>query len=155
MRKFLSLTRQRYFTLLRKKSLRLIGTTSLLAGLIVIAAVFFHTSSEAVVPEAVLPRPEVVIAGQHIRFTLYPEGIHPQKATVHAGLVSIAIEDLTDANGGLLIERLTSGQRTPVGRVERLKRHWRGRSSVNLTPGTYRLRIAGREANEAELSVEP
>ena len=155
MRKILSITQQRNFTLSRKKLLRLIGTTSLLAGLIVSAAVFFHSSTEAVVPEAVVPHPEVIIPGQHVQFTLYPEGIYPPKATLRAGLVSIGIEDLAGGNGGLLIERLTGGPRIVVGSVQRLQPHFRGRASVDLSPGTYRLRVADSQANEAELTVEP
>lgn len=155
MRTIFSLAQQRYFTLSRKKLLRLIGTTSLLAGLIVIAGVFFQRPSEAVVPEAVVPHPEAIIPSQHVRFTLYSDGIYPPKATVRAGLVSIGIEDMAGANGGLLIERLTTGQPIAVGRVERLQQNLRGRASVDLPPGAYRLRILGRQANEAELTVEP
>ena len=154
MRKILPLAEANYFKASRKKALRLIGTASLFASLIV-AAVFFHTSTGAVIPEAFVPRAEVSIARQHVRFTLYPEGIYPPKATLRAGAVSIGIEDMAGTDGGVLVERLTGGQRTVVGSVQRLQQHFRGRASVDLSPGTYRLRIAGRQANEAELIVEP
>ena len=154
MRKILSLAHQRYFTVSHKKWLRLMGTTSLLAGLIA-AAAFFHGSTEAVVPKAVVPNPEVITPSQHVRFTLYPEGVYPARATVRAGRVSIGIEDMAGADGGVLVERLTGGQRIVVGSVQRLQQHFRGRASVDLSPGVYRLRIAGRQANEAELTVEP
>lgn len=138
-----------------KKSLRFIGTATFVGGLILIAAMFFQTSSEALIPKAVLPRSDMVVPSQHVRFTLYPEGIYPPKATVRAGLVSIGIEDLTGANGGLLIERSTAGQPIVVGSVKRFQRHWRGRTSITVSPGTYRLRIAGTQVAEAELTVEP
>ena len=138
-----------------KKSLRFIATAAFFGGLILMTPMVFQTSSEPLLPEAVVPRAEGIVAAQHIRFTLYPEGIHPPQATVRAGLVSIGIEDLDGANGGLLVERLTGGPPIVVGTVQRLQQHLRGRASVNLSAGTYRLRIAGRQANEAELTVEP
>lgn len=153
--RILSLTRPRCTKPSRRKSLHLIGTTALFGALIVIIAMCFQGSSEALVPEAVTLRPEVIIPSQHVRFTLYPEGIYPPKATVRAGLVSIGIEDLAGADGGVLVERLTGGPRIVVGSVQRLQQHFRGRASVNLSPGIYRLRIAGSQANEAEITVEP
>ena len=155
MRKILPLAEPNYFKASRKKALRLIGTASLFASLIAIAAVFFQTSRGALVPAPAPPRSELIIPSQHVRFTLYPEGIYPRKATLRAGLVSIGIEDMTGADGGVLLERLTGGPRIVVGSVQRLQQHLRGRASVNLSPGTYRLRVAGSDANEAELTVEP
>ena len=97
----------------------------------------------------------VVVPNQNVRFTIYPEGIHPASATVHKGLVSISIEDLAGANDGVLVERLGDREPQSVGRVQRFQHHWRGRSSVYLTPGTYRLQIPGKYTNEAQLTVEP
>jgi hypothetical protein len=155
MRTFLSSTQQDCFKFSRKNSLRLIGSAGLFGGLMVLAVMCFQAPSKALVTEAVPPPPEVVVPSQHIRFTLYRDGIYPPKATVRAGLVSIGIEDLAGANGGLLVERLTGGPRTVVGTVQRLQQYLRGRASVNLAAGTYRLRIVGSQANEAELTVEP
>jgi hypothetical protein len=154
MPKILSRTHPGFFKPSRKTSLHFIGSAGLFVAVIVIAAMYFQTFRGALQSEADVPRPEIVVPNQHVRFTLYPEGIHPVKATVRAGLVSIAIEDLAGANGGLLVERVAADQRTPVGSVERLQRHWRGRSSMYLSPGIYRLRVAGGQTNEAELTVE-
>lgn len=91
---------------------------------------------------------------QNVRFTIYPEGILPATATVRAGLISISIEDLANVEGGMLIERIDSPPRV-VGTVRRSEQNWRGRTSVELTPGQYRLRIASDKAKEAVLIVEP
>ncbi|HET7286373.1 MAG TPA: hypothetical protein VFI71_02845 [Pyrinomonadaceae bacterium] len=91
---------------------------------------------------------------QNVRFTIYPEGIHPATATVHKGVISIAIEDLAGTESGVVVERLNGNERAIVGNVKRLERHWRGRSSVELTPGVYRLRVPGRQIEEAQLMVE-
>lgn len=155
MRKSFSSIKLNSFKPTPKTVLRVMGTATLLGGLLITAAMFLQTSRGAPGLEAVPPQSQVVIAGQHVRFTLYNDGIYPPKATVRAGLVSIGIEDLASANGGLSIERLTTGQPIAVGRVERLRQNLRGRASVDLSPGTYRLRILGSQANEAELTVEP
>jgi len=96
-----------------------------------------------------------VAPSQNLRFTIYPEGILPASATAHAGLISISIEDLAGANGGLLIERLEDAGPRVMGNVQRFERNWRGRASVELGPGNYRLRIASDKAKEALLTVEP
>lgn len=96
-----------------------------------------------------------VVLPQNVRFTIYPEGIHPSTATVHKGVISIAIEDLAGTQSGVLVERLNGNERAIVGNVKRFERHWRGRSSIELTPGVYRLRVPDREIEEAQLTVEP
>jgi hypothetical protein len=95
------------------------------------------------------------VPSQHVRFTVYPEGILPAAATVHQGLISIAIEDLADIPGGVLIERVEDGQRRLVGNVRRSERSWRGRATVDLSPGIYRLRIPSDKAKEAVITVVP
>lgn len=101
------------------------------------------------------PQTTVVLPKQSVRFTIYPEGIHPATAKVRKGVVSIAIEDLAGTNGGVVVDRLTEGEPTVVGNVRRAQRHWRGRLSIELSPGIYRLRVPGRQTNEAQLTVEP
>ena len=92
---------------------------------------------------------------QNVRFTIYPEGIFPATATVHSGLISISIEDLADVPGGVLIERMEDGGPRTVGNVRRSGHNWRGRASVQLTPGLYRLRIPSETAKEAVITVAP
>ena len=92
---------------------------------------------------------------QNIRLTIYPEGILPATATAHQGVLSISIEDLANANGGLLIERVDENGPHMIGSVQRFERHWRGRASFELIPGEYRLRIASDKAKAAMLTIEP
>ena len=132
--------------------LLLIGgvTTSVIA----VAALVLQASKGAVTAELVNTQKAVVQATQNVRFTVYPEGIHPSNTKVRQGLISISIEDLAAANGGVLIERIGEGEPARVAVVRRFEGHWRGRSLVELTPGLYRLRVVGGETTEAELIVE-
>jgi hypothetical protein len=133
--------------------LLLIGgvTTSVVA----VAGLVLQDSKGAVTSELVAPQNAVVLPTQSVRFTLYPEGIHPSTAKVRKGVISISIEDLAGANGGVLVERIGEGEPARVAIVQRFEGHWRGRSLVELRPGLYRLRVVGRETKEAELTVEP
>lgn len=98
---------------------------------------------------------QAVLPTQQVRFTIYPEGIFPATATVQKGMTSILIEDLADANGGLLVEKVDGGQRASVGNLRRFQNHFRGRGSVELSPGTYELRVPDKSINPAQLIVEP
>lgn len=149
-----SLTRLTVPSLVSRKIVHLILTAGLVTGLLVVASTVLPTPKEALVSEAV-GQSQVAVPSHNLRFTVYPEGIYPATATVHKGLISISIEDLAGANGGILVERV--GDRGPelVGIVQRFERHWRGRSSVSLTPGIYTLRVAGKPTNEARLTVKP
>ncbi|HEX3252821.1 MAG TPA: hypothetical protein VHS05_25505 [Pyrinomonadaceae bacterium] len=102
-----------------------------------------------------MPQKQVVLPTQTLHFTIYPEGIHPNTATVHKGLIAIAIEDLAGTENGVLVERLNGSDRAIVGNVKRIQRHWRGRSLIELTPGVYRLRVPDRQIDEAQITVEP
>ena len=133
--------------------LLLIGgvTTSVLA----VAALVLQNSNGAVTSELVELQNAVVLPMQNVRFTVYPEGIHLSTTKVRKGVISISIEDLAGANGGVLVERIGEGEPARVAVVQRFEGHWRGRSLVELRPGLYRLRVVGRETREADLTVEP
>lgn len=96
-----------------------------------------------------------VLPIQNLRFTLYQEGIFPRRARAHKGQVAISVEDLVGTGSTLVVERRMGSARVDVGRVRRLEKRLRGRSIIDLLPGTYRLSIAERPNAEAELVVEP
>ena len=96
-----------------------------------------------------------VQAAQHVRFTIYPEGIQPATMKVREGAILISIEDLAGASQGILVERTGEHEPQTAGKVERFERHWRGRSLINLSAGVYRLRVPGMPTNEAQLIVTP
>jgi hypothetical protein len=96
-----------------------------------------------------------IIPTQNLRFTIYPEGIHPRSARTHKGPISILVEDLSGGTSTLLVERLTGNERVRAGQIQRSGIYFRGRLDLELAPGRYRLRIAERSVNEAELIVEP
>jgi hypothetical protein len=129
-------------------------TTTLIASISAIAGLGLRASLGAAASEPVKSEKAVVVP-QNVRFTVYPEGIHPAAAIVHKGLISIAIEDLAGTENGVVLERLNGNERAIVGNVKRFEQHWRGRSSVELTPGVYRLRVPDRQIEEAQLTVEP
>ena len=134
------------------RKLRYLALTAVvLASLVVIAAIGLRASKGA----RVSAQGKAVVASDTIRFTIYPEGIEPATATVSKGLILILIEDPADARSGVLVERL--GDRGPAiaGNVQRAHGHWRGRSLVELSPGVYRLRVPGKQTQEAVLTVEP
>ena len=117
-----------------------------------------HTAppKSSILAQAAQSQARQAVPSQSVRFTIYPEGILPATATVHSGLISISIEDLADAEGGVLIERVEDGGGARVvGNVQRSEHSWRGRVSVELTPGLYRLRIQSDQAKEAVITVEP
>ena len=126
-----------------------------IASVVAIAGVVLRASRVATASEPVQSKRPVVVPTETVRFTIYPEGIHPATAVVHKGLISIAIEDLAGAENGVVVERLNGSERAVVGNVKRFQRHWRGRASVELTPGVYRLRVPDREIEEAQITVEP
>jgi len=116
------------------------------------------------------PRPQPVVIGEFstfispeddrgpvrmVRFTLYSEGIFPQRLRVHQGLINLAIEDKTGVSSGLVIERIVDTDRVPIGTVRRFADHWRGRELIRFAPGEYRLYDGSRPVNQAELIVEP
>src|SRR5713101_3039732 len=55
---------------------------------------------------AQLPRKDLLIPTQNIRFTIYPEGIFPRQAKAHKGVVAISIEDLVGSGSTLQVERV-------------------------------------------------
>lgn len=131
----------------------------LMGGVITIvlasAGLILRASKGRVASKPVGQQTTVVLATQHVRFTVYPEGIHPATATVRKGVIAISIEDLAGAEGGVLVERLNGSEQTTVGNVKRFQRHWRGRSLIDLSPGVYQLRVADGETRGAQLTVEP
>ena len=89
---------------------------------------------------------------QVVRFTIYDAGIYPREARVGKGLIAISIEDLSGDTAGLVLER-EAGQ--ALSQIRRNGKHWRGRSEIKLTPGTYRVYDASRPSNRSTLIVEP
>jgi len=153
--KSLSLTQQSVSLHFTKRSLRLVLVPMIAATLVAMAGIVLRSSTGAAVSERTLPQGQGVVPAQTIRFTIYPEGILPATATVHKGLVSIAIEDLAGAEAGLLVERVGEQGSRVMGSVRRSNHHWRGRSSIELSPGLYRLRLANDRTTAALLTVEP
>lgn len=127
----------------------------ILTTIVAIAAAEFRASRGDESSERAIFPGAVVIPTQTVRFTIYPEGIHPATAIAHQGVISIAIEDLAGAESGVLVERLKGSEHTPVSNLQGFQRHWRGRSSIEVTPGIYRLQVPGRQIEEAQLTVEP
>jgi hypothetical protein len=142
----------------KKLSLAAILITSIIAltAVLVWPAKSLTAPAKSSIPaQSVQSQTIPAVPSQNVRFTIYPEGILPATATVHAGLISISIEDLADVEGGVLIERVEEGGPRVVGNVRRSGRNWRGRASVELTPGLYRLRIPSDTAKEAVITAEP
>jgi hypothetical protein len=135
----------------------------LMISVISVTAVLVWSAKSHAVPaksatqtQAAQSQTKQAVPSQNVRFTIYPEGILPAAATVHSGLISISIEDLANVEGGVLIERMEdTGASRLVGNVRRFEQNWRGRASVDLAPGHYRLRIPSDKAKEAVLTVEP
>ncbi len=139
----------------RRKLVHLILIGLAIASVLAIAGIVLRASRGAAASEPVQSQTSKVLPTQTVRFTIYPEGIHPATATVHKGVISVAIEDLAGAENGVLVERLNGSERAVVGNVKRFERYWRGRSAIELTPGVYRLRVPDRQIEEAELTVKP
>jgi hypothetical protein len=125
-----------------------------IAGVIAMAQLAFRASTSSRV-EQTAPQKRAVVPSQHVRLTIYPEGIHPATTTVHKGVISIGIEDLADTPGGILVERVGENGRAAVGNVRPFQNHWRGRASVELGPGVYELRVPDKSITPAQLIVEP
>ena len=140
---------------LPRKLIHLVLIGSVIATLVAMAGILLRASKGTPVSERALPERKVVVP-QNVQFTIYPEGILPARVTVHKGLVSIAIEDLGGAEEGVIVERINEhGHVVAVGNVRRFNQHFRGRASLDLSPGLYRLRTANDQASEALLTVEP
>ena len=92
---------------------------------------------------------------QVVRFTLYDTGIYPHEARANPGSVTIAIEDLTGSSDGLLIQRVDTSGRIPVGVVTKAARLLRVRKELQLPRGTYELIDSTRQENRALLIVAP
>lgn len=133
----------------------MISVISLTAVLVWSARSHSASAKSSIAAESAQAQARQPVPSQNVRFTAYPEGILPATVTVHAGLISISIEDLANVEGGVLIERMEDSGPRVVGSVRRSERNWRGRASVELTPGLYRLRIASDKAKEAVIAVEP
>ena len=140
----------------KKLSLAAVLITSILAltAVLVWPAKSLPAPKSSVQAQPVQTQNRPVAPSQHVRFTIYPEGIFPGTAKVHQGLISIGIEDLANVPGGVLIERLEDGRARVVGTVKRSAHDWRGRTSVELNPGVYRVRIPSDKAKEAVITVE-
>jgi hypothetical protein len=110
-------------------------------------------------PGAVASNPQQLIPThgpvQVVRFTLYDAGIYPREVRARAGLIAVAIEDLSGGTQGLALTRVVNGQPLPVGLVERFANHWRGRSEIRLNAGRYEVFDSSRPSNRATLVVEP
>lgn len=138
-----------------RKLTRLILTAGVITGVLVTGALVFRASTRPTAFAQIPPQTQGVAATQHLGFTIYPEGILPSTMTVRKGVISISIEDLAGANGGVLVQRIDDGTRAVVGTIHRSVGHWRGHALVNLSPGTYELRVAGKPTSPAQLTVEP
>ena len=92
---------------------------------------------------------------QVVRFTLYDTGIYPQEARANPGPVTISIEDLTGSSDGLLIQRVDTNGRMPVGAVNKAARLLRMRKELQLPQGTYEVIDSTRQENRALLIVTP
>ena len=90
-----------------------------------------------------------------VYFTLYDVGIYPREVKVRAGLIALAIEDLSGGTAGLALTRVVNGQPLRVGLVGRFPNHWRGRSEIRLEAGQYEVFDSSRPNNRATLVVEP
>ncbi|HKY43279.1 MAG TPA: hypothetical protein VJM50_09305 [Pyrinomonadaceae bacterium] len=92
---------------------------------------------------------------QVVRFTLYDTGIYPHEARANPGSVTISIEDLTGSSDGLLIQRVDTNGRVPVGALNKAARLLRMRKELQLPRGTYELVDSTRPENRALLIVAP
>ena len=137
----------------RRAHLALIGATIVIV--ITMAGVVLRASLRAAASDQLSSQRAVVVPTQNVRFTIYPEAIHPASVTVHKGLLGILIEDLAGTENGVVVERLNGNDRVVAGSVKRFERHWRGRTSMEVTPGVYRLRVPDRQIEEAQITVEP
>ena len=133
---------------------RVVLSAVAIAGVVAMAQFAFRASSSSHA-EQNPPQTRSVVPSQNVRFTIYPEGIHPATTTVHKGLISIGIEDLADTPGGVLVERVGENGRAAVGNIRRFQNHWRGRASVDLSPGIYELRVPDKSIIPAQIIVEP
>lgn len=154
MSKGISFNSYNIFSLTNTKLRILIVIVGVVTGLLAVGTLVFRASNRSAEPEHIPPQVQGVPAAQHLRFTIYPEGILPSTMKVRKGVISISIEDLADANGGVLVERIDNGTHATVGNVQRSERHWRGHVLVDLSPGTYELRVAGKPTSPAQLTVE-
>ena len=146
--------RYKHHARLNRKLIRVVLSTVAIAGVIALGQLAFRASTSSRVEQSA-PQKGAVVPSQHIRFTIYPEGIHPATTTVHKGAISIGIEDLADTPGGVLVERVGEHGRQAVGNVRRFENHWRGRASVDLSPGIYELRVPDKSITPAQIIVEP
>jgi hypothetical protein len=92
---------------------------------------------------------------QVVRFTLYDTGIYPHEARANPGSVTISIEDLTGSSDGVLIQRVDTNGRMPVGAVNKAARLLRVRKELQLPRGTYEVVDSTRQENRALLIVAP
>jgi hypothetical protein len=140
---------------LSRRVIHLLLTAGVITLLVATGQLVLRSASSLAGSRQLSSQTREVQAAQHVRFTIYPEGIQPAMLKVREGAILISIEDLAGASQGILVER--TGEREPrtAGKVERFERHWRGRSVINLSAGVYRLRVPGMPTNEAQLIVTP
>ena len=92
---------------------------------------------------------------QNLRFALYETELLPREAVAQKGFVALTIEDFTGGGQGLVVERLAGNAPERVGRIERVEGHGRGKSELELKPGTYEVYDLSRPENRARLTIEP
>ena len=131
-------------------SLILIATVACAA---IIAALLNFGHEASTVETVTVPASERRV--QVVRFTLYDTGIYPHEARANPGSVTISIEDLTGSSDGLLIQRVDTTGRMPVGAVNKAGRLLRVRKELQLPRGNYEVVDSTRPENRALLIVVP
>jgi hypothetical protein len=79
----------------------------------------------------------------------------PRTASAQKGFVAITIEDFTGGSQGLVVERQAGISPERVGRIDRIEGHGRGKSELEMRPGTYQVYDLSRPENRARLVIEP
>jgi hypothetical protein len=113
------------------------------------------TQSQSYVSTTTTGTPPVRGPVQVVRFTLYDLGIYPQETRVKPGMVTIALEDLSGASSGLIIERIEASSRVPSGLVSKASNRLRSRTEFFLPQGRYEVADATRPDSRVLLIVEP
>jgi hypothetical protein len=119
----------------------------------VVAPISPTVSAPAPSMTAAPPTPHELVTT--VKFNLFDVGIYPREAHVDKGLISITIEDYSGGSQGVIVDRETGAAPERAGRVDRAGPHWRSRGEMRLGPGSYRVYMADRPANQALLVVEP
>lgn len=93
---------------------------------------------------------------QTIRVFIHPEDIYPGTVVVKPGLIDLVVENQTQADVSLVVERVNPGQvHQSVAAVKTVDHRNRNQQGLTLTPGVYVFYEESRPHQQGTIIVDP